>query len=659
MPETNDAIRASLIRELSADRRLAHQVLFKHRHPHETPPFHLKMIDAWHSRAPYVEDMAFRGSGKSTIGEEAIIIQACFREFRNCIILGENENRSKDRLRSIKNELETNGYIEDLFGPQVGITWGEQKVVLANGVVIQAFGQGQGLRGVKHLDWRPDLGFVDDLENEDSVATPDARYKLATWFYSTFLPSFDPRFKLRMAATPLDPAALAVVLSKDPKWEVLKFPIMYADPATGQPTATWPERFPMSFIEDKQKELERAGLNHTFQREYMCEPEDPAKKPFKAEMFRISPMVRTWEAVYAMYDPARSVKTTSASTGVAVWSWIGNRLIIWDSYARMWKPDEMIADIFTVNETYNPVLVGVEEDGLNEWVMQPLRQEQLRRGTAVPLRALKAPKGKLDFIQSLQPFFMAHEIIFAKELPDLQQQLLSFPTGRIDAPNALAYALRLRPGQPVFENFTPREHVAEDLRPAQNAPCWLAVNAGGGHVSGVLFQLLDGSIRVFADFVREGDPGSQLASIAREAGTLSRGKLKLVAPQVHFQAYDTLGMRGAARLIPAELQQGGPLPTGRDELRAMMARLNRGLPAFQVSSEARWTLNALAGGYCRALNKQAVLSDEAEPGIYRTLMEGLEAFAALLRSGVGRDDESLTYETASNGRRFLSARATR
>src|SRR5215469_15259763 len=94
--------------ELGQNARLAHQTLFKHRHKLVTPDFHWDVIDLWHSDHPKVVIQAFRGAGKSSIAEEAIIIQALFRRFRNGLILGETEPRGLERLHAIKHELETN-----------------------------------------------------------------------------------------------------------------------------------------------------------------------------------------------------------------------------------------------------------------------------------------------------------------------------------------------------------------------------------------------------------------------------------------------------------------------------------------------------------------------------------------------------------------------
>jgi hypothetical protein len=60
-------------------------------------------------------------------------------------------------------------------------------------------------------------------------------------------------------------------------------------------------------------------------------------------------------------------------------------------------------------------------------------------------------RGKIDFIRSLQPFFQAREVTFCKALPELESQFRSFPKGAIDGPNALAYALKMRPGLVIYD----------------------------------------------------------------------------------------------------------------------------------------------------------------------------------------------------------------
>ena len=137
----------AIIERLARNPRLLHATLFPHRHGDATPAFHLEMIDAWWSTDPHVGTEAFRGGAKSTIAEEAITGMACLRMFKNAIILGDNETRAKERLTSIKHELETNEDLIELFGDLVGDTWTETKIVLTNGTaywVEALFKEGTG-----------------------------------------------------------------------------------------------------------------------------------------------------------------------------------------------------------------------------------------------------------------------------------------------------------------------------------------------------------------------------------------------------------------------------------------------------------------------------------------------------------------------------------
>lgn len=644
------------------DRRLAHEVLFKHRHLDPSPPFHFEIIEDFHSPAPFVVDEAFRGASKSTRAEEVIALRAGFREFRNAIVVGSSEARAMERLRAVKHEIETNEAFQSVFGNLVGPVWTEHKVELANGVLIQAFGRGQSLRGAKHLDQRPDFCLIDDLEDEDTIATPEARMKSLRWLYKTLLPALDKNCRVRFIGNRLHPEAVIVQVAKDPAWLHRSYPIMYRGDGglslpglpPGEWLPTWPERFPLDWIAAKRDEYARLGILRDFNQEYMCEAEAEEEKPFRPEMIRVEPRLRTWEATWAMVDPARTVKASSASTGLVVFSWLSNRLVVWEGLASMLMPDAIISEMFRIDSEYRPVVIGVEEDGLNEFILQPLRHEQVRRGHPLPIRAMRAPKGKLDFIRSLQPFFNAGEVEFAKDLPDLKQQLLSFPTGRIDAPNALAYALKLRPGSPIYEDFT-RANVVEDLQPLPGRPLWLALNATGGYVTAALLQYGD-QLRVLADWVEEGDPGQAAPHIVSLASLEASRPLRHVAPPQHFERYTNVGLQQAIARLPAELRRGADPSEGREEIRSLLRRQVKGLPAVMVSHNARWTLNGFAGGYARAVTNGGIIADHASDGLYKTLMEGIESFGGLLRLGASDDErQDVSYAVSRDGRRYVSA----
>jgi hypothetical protein len=640
------------------DRPLAHRLLFRHRHPNQTPDFHDEMIREFHSEESQLCWIAFRGSAKSTRMEEAVVLQALFQEFDHCIIAGASADKARERLLSIRREFEKNIKLLDIFGDQRGTPWEEDRLELKNGVTIRCIGKGQALRGTKTEDKRPDLIICDDIETRDSLSTPETRDKIQNWFWSELLPAGDePTQRVRVLCNDMHYECLGNRL-KDPDsgFKVRVYPWESIGP-DGERVPIWPDRYPLSVIDKKRKQMFSQGKSIQYDQEYMCRSDPEGTHTFNAEMFTIEPRQRTWQAIYAMIDPARTVNRKSASTGYAVWSWVNSRLIVWDAGAKMLLPDEIVRLVFSIDDEFHPVWTGVEEDGLNEFLMQPIRQEQVRRGGTVPVRAVRAPKGKLDFIRSLQPYFSAREVTFAKDLPELRKQLLGFPNGLIDAPNALAYAVRLRPGAPMYEDFT-MGHVAEDLSVGRQAPPWLCLNATRAYTTAILAQLVAGTIRIYADWVVEGEVSAVLSNIVTEANMEAGRAVRLVCPPSHFDKFHNVGLVQAANRIPMEIRQGMGPERGRVDLRAKLQSQVRGMPALLCSSRARWTLNGFSGGYSRVLLKQGILADYAEEGQYRVLMEGLESFAGM--SGIGETlDENRNWQTAPDGRRFVSALATR
>jgi hypothetical protein len=357
-----------------------------------------------------------------------------------------------------------------------------------------------------------------------------------------------------------------------------------------------------------------------------------------------------------MIDPARTVGRNSATTGWAVWSWINNRLVVWAADAQLLLPDEIVALAFDIHERFDPVWVGVEQDGLEQFLLQPIRHEAVRRGSFIPIRGVRAPRGKLDFIRGLQPFFHAREVEFAQPLQALTEQLLNFPTGRIDAPNALAYALQLRPGLAIYDGFG-ADHIVSDLDHDPSRPLFLAANATQSMTTAVLCQHHDGRLMVLADWVREGSPGELAHEIYTEATLAADAPRESVArparswdtmlkapvpdrlavrhqpptwivPAHHEDRYQNVGFVQAIRAVPSVARTGGPESNGRLRLQDMLGRISRGLPTVAISPHARWTCRALGGGFSRALVRGRI-QDAPEAGPYATLMAGLEAFLGL------------------------------
>lgn len=669
---------------LIADRWMAHQLIFESRHPDESADGHKRLVEDIYSEHPRRLIEGFRGLGKSTYLEEAALIRAGFREFRYMVIVGASYSRACDRIASIKREIEVNLFLNEVFGRMKGSIWQEGKIVLAGGQCIQALGRDQSMLGMKYLDTRPDAALIDDVEDPEEVRTDMDREQTWGWFQKTFLPSLShPLYSwVRVLGTRRGSGSLPERLEKS-GWPATKIPIEHAgDDGTRQ--SSWPSKFPLQVIDQMRHQYR--GDMHTYMQEYMCQPSSATDRVFLPEYIRVEPRTPDWHATYAFIDPARTTNRTSAATGWAVWSWIGPRLIVWAAGAESLQPDEIVNLAFKICDAYDPVWIGIEEDGLSEWMRQPLRTEMAKRRTMLPFKSIKAPRNKLGFIGGLQPYFAAGEVIFAQNLNALKDQLLSFPQGKIDAPNALAYALQMRPASPIYDNFG-EGHVAPDIGPIADRPLYLAANAGRTMVTAALIQEIDGEVMVYADWVEEGAPEEAVARIYGEAANigdtermtraaaskdfadilknvppayeLRRQPIRWVVPRWHRDRWQNVGLTQAIGRIPAKVMTGGPEMDGREELRNRLAQLSRGAPAVAISKHARWTLRAMAGGYSRSMQRKGTLMGEAEDGPYKMLMEGIESFVAIGAEKEIGDGAEQNFAVNKHGQRYESAMPAR
>jgi hypothetical protein len=649
--------RLDLLKQFQRDRKLAHKFLFAHRHKDEDAEFVDEMLDLLYSQDQMAVMLAFRGAAKSTYAEEWLLLSVLFKELVFPLMISYKEEMAAEHLAPVRNELETNDKLIDLFGDQKSYPWSATELGLANGAKIQAIGAGQSMRGKKHNDERPDAALIDDLEDEDSILTDTQRHKTDRWLMGTLIPALHPtRRRVRFVGTAIHPKSLIVRKVKDPRWKAAIFPLVRIDKETGEEKSTWPSRFPMSYVRQMREDYLNAGNFVEFEQEYMCRAEDIAGKPFQPSMIKVEPVPLTYLPVEMMVDPARTTKDKSARTGYAAWSWSGNKLIVHKAVGHFHKPDEIINEIVAWDEKYKPVHIGVEAVGLEDFILQPLRSKCLQIGRSMPYMDVRAPKDKISFIKGLQPFYIAGEVIHVEHHPDLESELVQFPTGRIDVLNALAYALRLRAGRPVYEDFGVR-HIAPVLEPDPNGTLYLCVSSRPSMTAGVLLQYADDAVKIYKDWVYNEPPRECFGRMLREA-ILEAGKgVKIAAPADQFNDYTNTGLPAAIRAEQLQAVHLSTAHTSEGSLRTWMGRQIHGGPAFLVRADARWTINGLALGYARKLDKHGKLMEQPTDDQYRVVAEAIESFVAWFdKSASMQEDDGFKLARTSGGRSYYSLR---
>jgi hypothetical protein len=661
---------AAALRVISEDRALASAMVFPHRHPSASPAFHVQILDAWRSADEKVLVEAFRGGAKSTLSEEALLLEGLFGNCRYIIILGETYTKACQRLEAMKHEALHNDKLRSLFGKirLPGAVWNEYQMELMNGVMIEAHGWEEEIRGFKWRDARPDRVYLDDVETKERVKDEAAVKKSMRKLYMEIMPAMDPDHgKIRVTGTPLAEDCMIVRLRDNPDWTAIRIPVCDGDIDDPMTRSAWPERFPMEKVRKMRDENERVGELNSFLQEYMLVAIGSADKPFDDAHIREMPLdPAPWLPKTVIMDPARTANvSTSDRTGRVVVSKLGTTVYVHASGGEYWKPDEIIADAFGTSDRYNGAMVAIEKNSLDEWLMQPMRAEMLRRGVSLPLKALQAPqdRSKEQFIMGLQPFFEAGDIVLVGGKgahAKLVSEILNFPSGKRDILNALAYCQRVYSGIPVYEDFG-QWNVIEGYEPSQRDPMALCFGSSGSETTAALVVVEGDRMAVVADWVSPVVPSQAVPDIVR----LVRAAFPRARVNAWLQA-DVMDQQDRMPLMRAMRDAGltpmrGAYPTmARGCLSPLIRTEMKGKRLFLVDTRAHNTLNAMAQEYRYPVSKSGQMAQVPELGSHRTLIEGLECAAHAILQNIGNSlPNELFSATNAQGASYLSTLPTR
>ncbi len=653
----------ALLRAISEDRALGSAMLFDHRHEFASPEFHVEIMDAWRASDPLVLIETFREGAKTTLAEEFLLMEGAYGNFHYTVIFGETYSKACQKIEAIAYEARTNVKVRKLFGNVLAKKPIENKIFFSSGALMEAAGWEQEVTGFKYHDRRPDRFYLDDVENEERVrdtASVDATLRK---LYKEIIPAGDKaRLKVRVTQTPRAADCLVTRLRSNPDWVCKSFPICSGDIDSPEARPAWPEKYPMDWIRTRRDQFERVGMLRQFQQEYLLNVDTSESKPFTEEMLRSTDLApAAWLPRVAIYDPARtSNRASSCRYGKVVVSRMGSRLIVHESGGYFWKPDECRTDLFETAQKHHCSQVGIEKDSLDEYLLQPIRYEMIRRGVVLPLKALNAPhdRDKEAFIMGLQPFFKAGDVILVGGRgmhAQLVAEILNFPAGKVDILNALAYALRMFAGQTLYEDFGEANigPAPEVKAGTKITTCW---NASSSEVVCAVLLRAGRHWIVARDFAAGGPTTDAVRQVLAEIRThYPRAPIDAYAPAELHDALQRIALIPALRAERLSPWRGEHAALARGALVDPLRTEIRGRRLLTIAKDAPLTLNALAEGYKYPITATGKQAHEPEPGLARLIAEALEcAYAVLAR---GFDDESREGHYAVNpqGARYMTA----
>ena len=475
--------------------------------------------------------------------------------------------------------------LADFFGELRGPVWREGEIELANGARVKALGVGQQIRGKKEKrSRRPDFIVCDDLEDEENARTEEARKKMMSWVMRALLPAMHPsRGRLRVIGTPMGTDSLMVKLSRHSGFRTVRFPVLKED---GSPQ--WPERFGVEQVESVRELYVEAGDPDGFEQEYMLNPVGKENVIFAVEKVgRMAAALMPQGATVTMTDPARKSGGKVARTGHVAYRWVGETLYVLEARGFFHRPSETIDTLFQWSGRWEPVEVGIEKDGLEDYLMEPLWTAMGERGVTLPVVAQMAPRDrdKATFLLGLQPYVEAGRLVVSEHCADRLAEMETFPRGRVDVLNALAYAVKRKRGKSVYQTVLQRE----DVRLVAGRETWLVGESDGANgYWWMVCQVGETSVHVV-------ECGKGLArSLMDEWPSLVTEKRMdvpglLIWTTGHDERYAS-GLGGVMRRKGILYRRGGSVPPG-----CMAAGVAQG--EVRIGKEASGVLHAVNGGY--------------------------------------------------------------
>jgi len=183
-----------------------------------------------------------RGAAKSTLATLAFVLRAAVEGAEPYLwIVSDTRSQAVSHLENVKAELLENRLLarEHPGATDRGPRWQAAAIELRNGVVIEAFGTGQRLRGRRRHAHRPTLIVCDDLQNDRHIASGAQREATADWFYGTLMRAGTNGTNVVNVATALHRDALAMRLAKTAGWASRTFRSITRWPANEELWAEW------------------------------------------------------------------------------------------------------------------------------------------------------------------------------------------------------------------------------------------------------------------------------------------------------------------------------------------------------------------------------------------------------------------------------------
>src|SRR5688500_10412870 len=396
---------AELIRLCAVDGILYSHTFFPNTFRQGSPHMHREVwaaLDDTSSRFVGLE--MFRGSAKTSLLRTFTSKRIAYGISHLILFVSNSETRAVESLDWLKRAILYNRLWADTFRLRQGGRWSQEEIEIIHGVeeypiIVQAVGITGQVRGINVADYRPDLIVADDLDKEETAATPEQRKKTAGLFFGALVQSLVPasesaHAKAVLLQTPLARDDLVETCRRDPTWNVQVYGCFDSHGAS-----RWEERFPTrTLLEEKTAYASRNQLS-IWMREKECRIVSEETSSFRLAWLKKWTILPQGMWTVISIDPASSDSKKADFFAMVVLGFHAGKMYIIDYFLeRGVMPDKAATELFSFIRTYRPRNVVVETVAYQKILSWYLKKEMDAQRVYVHVKEIKDKQEKGDRI---------------------------------------------------------------------------------------------------------------------------------------------------------------------------------------------------------------------------------------------------------------------
>lgn len=377
-------------------------------------------------------------------------------ELTGMVIASATEDKAADLLSDLQAEFEGNQRFIHDYGSKVHMgSWRDGAFTTTDGIGFWAFGRGQSPRGIRVGSRRPNMAVVDDIDDKVIVRNEMRVRDAVDWVLEDLYGALSIQgSRMIIAGNRIHKKSILAHLvgdvePDDPKRTGITHIKVYAfedkrhgksDHINGRPA--WKERYSAEQLLDKMPKMGYRASRREYFHEHI---EEGIVFRYEWIQWGKVPALEKLEDINDYCDPSFKDTKKSDYKAVVTVGKQGRYVYVLSAWVRQATGTAMVQRMYDDFETYaNHARYWIESNFLQDLLLDEFITEGDKRGYQLPIRRDDRKKENKEMrIENLSPLFERGLVIFNEKMrdnPDMQtliQQLLSFPYGHDDGPDAL------------------------------------------------------------------------------------------------------------------------------------------------------------------------------------------------------------------------------